>query len=88
MFKNGGELEALTELHSGFVADHADWHERVEVGYISHAVLQTLGESTRQVVSPSSAWASRSIQGCWSRLDTQLAERVHAGRDDRWPSTA
>jgi len=43
--QDSGELEALTELHSGFVADHPDWRERVEVGYISHAVLQTLGET-------------------------------------------
>jgi hypothetical protein len=43
--QDGVELEALTELHSGFVADHPEWSERVEVGYISLAVLQTLGET-------------------------------------------
>jgi len=43
--QDGAELEALTELHSGFVADHPEWSERVEVGYISLAVLQTLGET-------------------------------------------
>ena len=53
--QDGGELEALTELHSGFAADHPDWRERVEVRYISHAVLQTLGESPTgriAVISP------------------------------------
>ena len=38
--EDGGELQALTEVHSGFVADHPDWRERVEVGYISYAVTE------------------------------------------------
>ena len=56
--QDGGELEALNELHSGFVADHPDWRERVEVGYMSHAVLQTLGETPTgriAVISPGEA---------------------------------
>jgi hypothetical protein len=38
------ELPALEALHTGFVADHPEWSERIEVGYISHEVLQTLGD--------------------------------------------
>jgi len=42
--EDGEALEALDALHAGFVAEHPDWRERVEVGYVSHTVLQTLGE--------------------------------------------
>ena len=53
--EDGEELDALTELHSVFVTEHPEWSERVEVGYISHTVLQTLRESPTgriAVISP------------------------------------
>ena len=66
--QDGAELEALTELHSGFVADHPDWHERVEVGYISHAVLQTLGETPTgriAVISPGEPLHIKDVGAEW-----------------------
>jgi hypothetical protein len=66
--QGGVELEALTELHSGFVADHSDWHERVEVGYISHAVLQTLGETPTgriAVISPGEPLHIKDVGADW-----------------------
>ena len=66
--QDGGELEALTELHSGFVADHPEWSERVEVGYISHAVLQTLGETPRgriAVISPGEPLHIKDVGAEW-----------------------
>lgn len=42
--REGETLEALRSLHNGFVAEFPAWHERVEVGYVSQAVLQTFGD--------------------------------------------
>jgi hypothetical protein len=66
--QDGGELEALTELHAGRVADHADWHERVEIRYISHAVLQTLGETPTgriAVISPGEPLNIKDVGADW-----------------------
>ena len=68
--QDGVELGALNELHSGFVADHPDWRERVEVGYISHAVLQTLGESPTgriAVISPGEPLHIKDVGADWIR---------------------
>ena len=48
-------LNALESLHASFVSKHPDWRERVEVGYVSRAVLQSLaGTPTGRiaVISP------------------------------------
>jgi predicted nucleotidyltransferase len=66
--QDGEELEALTELHSGFVADHPDWRERIEVGYISHTVLQTLGETPAgrvAVISPGEPLNIKDVGAEW-----------------------
>lgn len=36
------QLPPLEALHAAFVVDHPDWVERIEVGYMSRNVLQTL----------------------------------------------
>ena len=49
------EIESLRALHAGFVADRPEWAERVEVGYVTREVLQTLdGEPAGRiaVISP------------------------------------
>jgi hypothetical protein len=42
-----GQLAQLEELHTGFAAKHPAWIERVEVGYLSRAVLQTLARAPK-----------------------------------------
>jgi predicted nucleotidyltransferase len=37
-------LPALEALHAEFVTERPEWRDRVEVGYVSRAVLRTLGE--------------------------------------------
>lgn len=66
--EDGEELDALTELHSRFVTEHPEWSERVEVGYISHAVLQTLGESPTgriAVISPGEPLHIKDVGADW-----------------------
>jgi hypothetical protein len=49
------EIEGLKSLHAGFVSAHPEWTERIEVGYVSHSVLQTFGghpTGTVAVISP------------------------------------
>ena len=51
----GDELAALADLHAGFVARYPEWSDRVEVGYVSAAVLATFGGAPAgriAVVSP------------------------------------
>jgi predicted nucleotidyltransferase len=50
-------LPRLKQLHDAFAAEHPAWVERVEVCYVSRAVLQTLG-ATPGGRSPSSAPAN------------------------------
>jgi hypothetical protein len=48
-------LEELRRLHSDFVRAHPAWEERVEVGYVGRAVLQTFGTrpaGTMAAISP------------------------------------
>lgn len=66
--QDGEELDALTELHAGFVTEHPDWRERVEVGYMSHAVLQTLGETPTgriAVISPGEPLHIKDVGADW-----------------------
>lgn len=48
------ELDALRKFHDGFARDHARWHDRIEVAYLSIAALQTFKERTSRiaVISP------------------------------------
>jgi predicted nucleotidyltransferase len=49
------ELDALELLHASFVSRYPEWHERVEVGYVSCAVLQSFATAPRgrvAVISP------------------------------------
>lgn len=51
----GDELAALSALHADFVARYPEWSDRVEVGYVSAAVLSTFGDAPAgriAVVSP------------------------------------
>jgi hypothetical protein len=52
---DGEQLGALEALHAGFVSRFAVWHDRVEVGYVSHGVLQSFGDAPAgriAVISP------------------------------------
>jgi hypothetical protein len=62
-------LARLESLHASFVAAHAGWRDRVEVGYVGRAVLQSLAgdpADTIAVISPVSRSTSRSraAAGC------------------------
>ena len=53
--REGETLEALRSRHDCFVAEFPAWQERVEVGYVSQAALQTFGNVPKgqvAVVSP------------------------------------
>ena len=50
------------------MTEHPDWRERVEVGYISHAVLQTLGETPTgriAVISPGEPLHIKDVGADW-----------------------
>ncbi len=42
--EEGDQFDALASLHTAFVSAHPTWAERIEVGYVSHAVLQSFIE--------------------------------------------
>ena len=51
----GRDTRALRSRHDCFVAEFPAWQERVEVGYVSQAVLQTFGDVPKgqvAIVSP------------------------------------
>ncbi len=61
-------LSRLERLHAGFAAEHPDWIERVEVGYLSRPVLQTLAgtpEGTIAVISPGEPLNRKEIEWDW-----------------------
>jgi hypothetical protein len=61
-------LAALERLHADFVARHPDWTERVEVGYVGRAVLQTLAgtpEGRIAVISPGEPLNIKEIEWDW-----------------------
>ena len=63
------ELDALEALHAGFVAEHPEWVERVEVGYVSRAVLQTLGDAPAgriAVISPGEPLNVKEAESDWT----------------------
>lgn len=47
----GDELAALAELHAGFVSRYPEWSDRVEVGYVSAAVLSTFGDAPAGLIA-------------------------------------
>ncbi len=64
----GDELAALAALHAGFVSRHPDWSDRVEVGYVSAAVLSTLGDAPSgriAVVSPGEPLNAKDAGADW-----------------------
>ena len=66
--EDGDELRALDALHAGFVAEHPEWRERVEVGYVSHTVLRTLGGTPSgriAVISPGEPLNRKDIEADW-----------------------
>jgi hypothetical protein len=63
------ELDALDALHAGFVAEHPEWTERVEVGYVSQAVLRTLGDVPQgriAVISPGEPLNAKEVESDWT----------------------
>jgi Domain of unknown function (DUF4111)/Nucleotidyltransferase domain len=61
-------LARLKELHARFVATHPDWVERVEVGYLGRAVLQSLAGTpagTIAVISPGEPLNIKAIESDW-----------------------
>jgi hypothetical protein len=42
--EEGEQFDALASLHAAFVSAHPTWTERIEVGYVSHPVLQSFTE--------------------------------------------
>ena len=62
-------LEELEALHTGFVAEHPEWTERVEVGHVSRAVLQTLGDAPAgriAVISPGEPLNVKEAESDWT----------------------
>jgi hypothetical protein len=64
------EMAALEKLHASFVSRHTDWIERVEVGYISPAVLQRLSGADAPVgrvavTSPGEPFHQKDIGSDW-----------------------
>ena len=67
----GEQLEALRSLHDAFVAERPAWVERIEVSYVTRAVLQTFGDrpsGTNAVISPGEPLHLREV-GFYSTLD-------------------
>ena len=55
-------------MHAGFASKHPGWVERVEVGYLSRRVLQTLAgtpEGTIAVISPGEPLNRKEIEWDW-----------------------
>ena len=48
------ELEALRQMHGDFVAQYPQWHDRIEVAYLSLEALQTFKTQSSQIgiISP------------------------------------
>jgi hypothetical protein len=66
--KEGDQFDALASLHAAFVSAHPTWTERIEVGYVSHAVLQSFTEvpSGRiAAISPGEPFHLREVGTGW-----------------------
>ena len=69
--REGETLEALRSRHDCFVAEFPAWQERVEVGYVSQAALQTFGNVPKgqvAVVSPGEPLNVKAAGSEFSRL--------------------
>lgn len=61
-------FERLERLHVAYAANHPEWVERVEVGYLSRAALQTLAEEpkgTIAVISPGEPLNIKPVDWAW-----------------------
>lgn len=61
-------LEKLERLHAAYAAEHPEWLERVEVGYVSRAALLTLAEEpegTIAVISPGEPLNIKPVEWDW-----------------------
>jgi hypothetical protein len=66
--EEGEQFDALASLHTAFVSAHPAWTERIEVGYVSHAVLQSFTEvpSGRiAAISPGEPFHLREVGTGW-----------------------
>ena len=62
------QLPSLAKFHGAFVEAHPEWDNRIEVGYVSQAVLQTLSDEPSgsfAVVSPGEPVHIRSPDASW-----------------------
>jgi hypothetical protein len=44
-------LSRLNDMHTAFVSEHPEWDNRIEVGYVSTTVLQTLSDNPRGTIA-------------------------------------
>ena len=66
--REGEPLASLEALHAGFTAERPAWRDRIEVGYVGKAVLQTLGGEPRgriAVISPGEPLNVKEAQSDW-----------------------
>ena len=66
--REGEPLETLRSLHDDFASRHPEWLDRIEVGYISHAVLQSFGDvpvGRVAVISPGEALNVKDVEANW-----------------------
>ena len=77
--EEGDQFDALASLHTAFVSAHPSWTERIEVGYVSHAVLQSFTEvpSGRiAAISPGEPFHLREVGTAGSSTGTASAHRA------------
>jgi predicted nucleotidyltransferase len=66
--REGEPLETLRSLHDDFASRHPEWLDRIEVGYISHAVLQSFSDGPAgrvAVISPGEALNVKDVEANW-----------------------
>jgi hypothetical protein len=66
--RDGEPLEALRSLHDEFASRHPEWTDRIEVGYISHAVLQSFDDVPAgriAVISPGEPLHTTTAEADW-----------------------
>jgi hypothetical protein len=62
------DVAGLEALHAAFVAERPAWTERIEVGYVSRAVLETLGgapSGSIAVISPGEPMNVKDVGADW-----------------------
>jgi hypothetical protein len=66
--EEGEQFDALASLHTAFVSAHPAWAERIEVGYVSRAVLQSFAEVPAgriAAISPGEPFHLREVGTGW-----------------------